>query len=160
MAAAVQNPILNSPMAVMENVVSAANGTSTRDVGGVLAAAVAGFQEAPIRYTVSTLLVTILVYLYRKSIPELDAKEPPVMLPRIPFIGHLVGMIRNQAEYYTSLQLVFLYQKYDGSTLALKRSQQEDGRRHRHTPHSRRQDVCHMGPGPRPICFAPEDALL
>ncbi|KAK4088466.1 hypothetical protein Purlil1_7345 [Purpureocillium lilacinum] len=103
MAAAVQNPILNSPMAVVENVVSAANGTSTRDAGGVLAAAVAGFQEAPIRYTVSTLLVTILVYLYRKSIPELDAKEPPVMLPRIPFIGHLVGMIRNQAEYYTSL---------------------------------------------------------
>ena len=104
MAAAVQNPILNSPIAVMDNTLSGTNGTASHEAGGILTAALAGFQEAPIRYTISTLLVTFLVYLYRKSIPEVDSKEPPIMLPRLPFIGHLVGMIRNQAEYYTNLQ--------------------------------------------------------
>ncbi|POR39694.1 Uncharacterized protein TPAR_00118 [Tolypocladium paradoxum] len=99
--AAVQQTF-GSPLATVDNVLSNSANATIRE-GGLLSAAVAGFQQAPIRYTVSTLFITFLVYLYRLSIPEVDSKEPPIMLPRIPFIGHLVGLIRNQAEYYTSL---------------------------------------------------------
>lgn len=77
------------------------NATSAE--GGLLAAAAAGFQQAPLRYTVSTLFFTFLFYLYKRSIPEVDGKEPPLMLPRMPFIGHLVGLVRNQSQYYTNL---------------------------------------------------------
>ncbi|PNY26058.1 Uncharacterized protein TCAP_04014 [Tolypocladium capitatum] len=73
------------------------------DDGGLLSAAVAGFQQAPIRCAVSALSIALVVYLYRLCVPAVDSREPPLMLPRIPFIGHLVGLIRNQAEYYTDL---------------------------------------------------------
>lgn len=71
--------------------------------GGMLSAAAAGFQQAPICYTLSILLITSLFYLYNMSIPQVDGKEPPLMLPRVPFIGHLVGLVRNQSQYYTNL---------------------------------------------------------
>ncbi|KJZ75729.1 hypothetical protein HIM_04886 [Hirsutella minnesotensis 3608] len=79
----------------------AANATGSQ--GGLLSAALAGFQQAPIRYTISTLLISFIIYLYKQSIPEIDSKEPPLMLPRIPFIGHLIGLVRNQSDYYTNL---------------------------------------------------------
>lgn len=105
--AAVQQTF-GTPLAMADSpIVGAANATARES--GLLATAVAEFQQSPIRYTVSTLLVTFLIYLYRQSIPELDAKEPPLMLPRIPFIGHLIGLIKNQAEYYTNLQYVLFY---------------------------------------------------
>ncbi|PHH86722.1 hypothetical protein CDD83_9832 [Cordyceps sp. RAO-2017] len=91
-----------SPLASADDgFAGAANATAS--AGGLLSAAVAGFQQAPIRYTLSTLFLTFLYYLYRQSIPELDSKEPPLMLPRIPFIGHLIGLVRNQSDYYTNL---------------------------------------------------------
>ncbi|KAM4064978.1 cytochrome p450 [Hirsutella rhossiliensis] len=91
-----------SPLASVDDAMSGtANATSAE--GGLLSAAVAGFQHAPIRYTLSTLFLTFLFYLYKMSIPEVDGKEPPLMLPRIPFIGHLIGLVRNQSQYYTNL---------------------------------------------------------
>ncbi|KID89382.1 cytochrome P450 [Metarhizium guizhouense ARSEF 977] len=93
---------LDTPLATADSLLMGAANATVRE-SGIIAAAVAEFQQSPIRYTVSTLLVTVLVYLYRRSIPALDAKEPPLMLPRIPFVGHLIGLIKNQAEYYTNL---------------------------------------------------------
>lgn len=100
--AAVQST-LDTPLATADSLLMGTANATVRE-SGIIAAAVAEFQQSPIRYTVSTLLVIVLVYLYRRSIPALDAKEPPLMLPRIPFVGHLIGLIRNQAEYYTNLQ--------------------------------------------------------
>lgn len=100
--AAVQQTF-GTPLAMADSSIIGAANATVRD-SGIVATAVTEFQQSPIRYTVSALLVTFLVYLYRQSIPELDAKEPPLMLPRIPYIGHLVGLIKNQAEYYTELQ--------------------------------------------------------
>ena len=35
---------------------------------------------------------------------ELDAKEPPLLKPRVPFIGHLLGMLRWQVSYMSMLR--------------------------------------------------------
>jgi hypothetical protein len=32
-----------------------------------------------------------------------DGREPPLLQPSIPFIGHLLGMIRHQSTFLTSL---------------------------------------------------------
>ncbi|KHN98710.1 Cytochrome P450 [Metarhizium album ARSEF 1941] len=91
---------LGTPLAMAES--PFANATARES--GMVSAAAAALQQSPTRYTVSALLFSVLVYLYRRSIPVLDAKEPPLMLPRIPFVGHLIGLIKNQAEYYTDLR--------------------------------------------------------
>ena len=36
--------------------------------------------------------------------PRLDPREPPLLKPRIPLVGHILGMIRHQAQYHTNLQ--------------------------------------------------------
>lgn len=92
---------LSSPLAAVDDVISnAANGTSAKEASGLVAAALIEFQTAPIRYAVTTVLVLFLIWLYKQSIPEVDSKEPPLMLPRIPFIGHVIPLVKDQAVYF------------------------------------------------------------
>ncbi|EFY93199.1 hypothetical protein MAC_00982 [Metarhizium acridum CQMa 102] len=93
---------LGTPLATTDSPLMGAANATIRE-SGIIAAAVAEFQQSPIRYAVSTLLVTVLIHLYRRSIPALDVKEPPLMLPGITFVGHLIGLIKNQAGYHTDL---------------------------------------------------------
>lgn len=39
--------------------------------------------------------------------PRLDPREPPTVKPTIPWIGHIVGIIRHQADYGRIVQFVF-----------------------------------------------------
>ena len=93
-------------MVTMVDNASSTTANATFCEGGLLSAALASFQQASIQYTLSASLIIYMFYLYRLSIPKLDSREPPIMLPRIPFVGHLVGLVRNQSDYYTSLQYV------------------------------------------------------
>ncbi|KAK4244311.1 cytochrome P450 [Corynascus novoguineensis] len=36
--------------------------------------------------------------------PRVDPREPPLLKPRIPFIGHIVSMMRHQTQFHISLQ--------------------------------------------------------
>jgi cytochrome P450 len=70
---------------------------------GIVAAALADIQQSPTRYLVSTIVVILMSWIYKRSIPEVDPREPKLLKPWIPGIGHIIGMMWNQSAYYTWL---------------------------------------------------------
>lgn len=50
---------------------------------------------------VTVLIIGFLVN--HLSSPKFDPREPPLVKPRIPIIGHLIGLIRYQNEYFNRL---------------------------------------------------------
>ena len=36
--------------------------------------------------------------------PKMDPKEPSLVTPMIPFIGHLIGLMRKRSQYYVDLR--------------------------------------------------------
>ncbi|KAK4128071.1 hypothetical protein N657DRAFT_551291, partial [Parathielavia appendiculata] len=36
--------------------------------------------------------------------PRLDPREPPLVKPGIPLVGHIIGLMRHQAQYHINLQ--------------------------------------------------------
>lgn len=95
---------LDFPMSSLNEGIANASANATAQPVSLVAAALAEVQSAPIRYLVPTLLLALFTYYYNSTIPDIDAREPKILMPRIPFIGHLVGLITNQHEYYTGLQ--------------------------------------------------------
>jgi hypothetical protein len=49
---------------------------------------------------VSTFLALAICIAYFRP-RKLEGREPPVIPPKIPFIGHLVGLLRNGFRYYS-----------------------------------------------------------
>lgn len=41
-----------------------------------------------------------------------DTREPPVIPQSIPFIGHVLGMLRHGSSYYTKITYVHTYPFY------------------------------------------------
>jgi hypothetical protein len=41
--------------------------------------------------------------------PRVDPREPPVVKPTIPWIGHILGIIRHQADYGRIIQFVLFF---------------------------------------------------
>ncbi|KAI9163452.1 Cytochrome P459 monooxygenase [Paramyrothecium foliicola] len=85
---------------------AAANGANvtTTVPEGIVAAALADIQQSPTRYVLSTVAVLLMTYLFKRSIPDVDAREPKLLLPWIPGIGHIIGMMWNQSSYYMWLR--------------------------------------------------------
>ncbi|KAG9239552.1 cytochrome P450 [Amylocarpus encephaloides] len=55
-------------------------------------------------YTLFLFLVPASIYgLDRLFSLTPDAREPPLVKPTIPIIGHLIGIIRHQSQYYTKI---------------------------------------------------------
>ena len=50
-------------------------------------------------YLVALASVSLLVFLYWRR--GHDPREPPLISPRIPIIGHALGIIRHGIPYYT-----------------------------------------------------------
>ncbi|KAK4449078.1 cytochrome P450 [Podospora aff. communis PSN243] len=46
----------------------------------------------------------IAILLHLLAIPNVEPREPPLVKPRIPLIGHIIGLIRYQAEYHMMLR--------------------------------------------------------
>lgn len=53
---------------------------------------------------VITSLAVIIAALTKLCYPTLDPSEPPVVLPKVPIIGHLLGIIQHQSNYHTILK--------------------------------------------------------
>jgi hypothetical protein len=54
-------------------------------------------------------IASILIFfslLYRYSSPRMDPREPPVLKPTIPLVGHIVGLARHGVNYFDSLRYV------------------------------------------------------
>ncbi|KAG5746359.1 hypothetical protein H9Q70_010950 [Fusarium xylarioides] len=83
----------------------AVNGT-TSSPGSVLEFLVNDFKQSPANYlTVVAVLFTAILF-YKLSSPSLDGQEPPLLKPRVPIIGHLIGIIKYKGAY-----LKILYDK-------------------------------------------------
>jgi hypothetical protein len=48
-------------------------------------------------------LVAALVLLGRLLAPKIGPSEPPILKPRIPFVGHIIGMMREKNSFYQRL---------------------------------------------------------
>lgn len=62
------------------------------------------FDNLPLLSTWFTLaLPALLLLLSRYVAPTVDENEPPLLKPRIPFIGHIVSMFRDGSNLYVNL---------------------------------------------------------
>lgn len=48
----------------------------------------------------SILLLSIVSLLYRQLLSTRDPREPPIVASRVPVVGHLLGLIKHDAEYF------------------------------------------------------------
>ena len=58
---------------------------------------------SPIIMAVAVVVLSVLFLLWRKADVSLDPDEPPIALAKIPFIGHILGLMRYQIEYFEKL---------------------------------------------------------
>lgn len=51
-------------------------------------------------------IVVLSLYLLYRQLPDRsqDQMEPPLVQHRIPFVGHILGMIWGKTEYYVQLR--------------------------------------------------------
>jgi len=60
----------------------------------------------PVIIAIAVGIISGLFLLWRKADVSLDPREPPIALSRIPFLGHILGMIWYQTEYFEILRSV------------------------------------------------------
>lgn len=48
-------------------------------------------------------LSAVLLVLSRFAAPTVDENEPPIIKPRVPFIGHIITMLRDGSDIYVNL---------------------------------------------------------
>lgn len=51
-------------------------------------------------------ILSVLFLLWRTADVSLDPDEPPIALSRIPFVGHILGLMRYQVGYFEILRSV------------------------------------------------------
>ncbi|KAH7014196.1 cytochrome P450 [Microdochium trichocladiopsis] len=52
----------------------------------------------------SAIAVVLALLVHRLSTPRLDPREPPLLKPTIPLVGHIIGLIRNGVDFFVTLQ--------------------------------------------------------
>ncbi|KAK4201355.1 putative cytochrome P450 E-class, group IV [Triangularia verruculosa] len=60
-------------------------------------------SNPPVVTGIAAVLLAILINTLTTP-RQVDPREPPLLKPTIPFIGHIIGLIRHQAEYHRILQ--------------------------------------------------------
>jgi hypothetical protein len=61
-------------------------------------------------YTPSIVLATaaVLLVCWSRLSVRVDPREPPILKPTIPYIGHIIGLFTQQSSYFEKLRFVFL----------------------------------------------------
>lgn len=78
----------------------AVNGTS-----GALPALITPGLNSPMTIPITIGIAVVIAFLVLHTLtPSVDPREPPLVRPRIPFIGHIVGLMRHQAQFHMNLQ--------------------------------------------------------
>ena len=74
---------------------------ASADGAGTNGLANAGFTAR----TLVTLAIAPLLLVFLKTwlFPKLDPREPPALQPKVPFIGHIISLIRENTAYYARL---------------------------------------------------------
>ncbi|KAJ0359266.1 hypothetical protein COL154_008410 [Colletotrichum chrysophilum] len=79
-------------------------GNGTAKAGSFLAFLAEDVQRSPVLYSTFAAVLAILVLVSRLSSPAVEEREPPLMKPTIPVIGHLIGMIKHESHYFKFLE--------------------------------------------------------
>ncbi len=87
----------NSPSVVGGDMAN--NGSAS----GIVSMLMEGLELASGRYFTIAATVAAAVLLVSFATPRLDPREPVAVKSTIPFIGHLIGIIRHQAKYHLLL---------------------------------------------------------
>ena len=58
------------------------------------------------RYATSIFLaIAVLVFLVQRSLAvRMDRREPPLVKPRIPYIGHIISLVKDPSTYLQSFR--------------------------------------------------------
>lgn len=61
-------------------------------------------------YTPSIILATaaVLLVCWSRLSVRVDPREPPILKPTIPYVGHIIGLLTHQNSYFEKLRYVFL----------------------------------------------------
>jgi hypothetical protein len=54
-------------------------------------------------FTLLLLVAGFLMICWQRMAVRLDPREPPLLKPKIPFIGHLIGILTDQSVYFEKL---------------------------------------------------------
>jgi hypothetical protein len=56
-------------------------------------------------YTPSVILAVlgVLLIIRQRLAIQLDPQEPPILKPKIPYIGHIIGLLQYNSGYYDRL---------------------------------------------------------
>lgn len=49
-------------------------------------------------------LVAVLHFLGKIITPKINQHEPPILTPRVPLIGHILGLMKYEANYFSVLR--------------------------------------------------------
>ncbi|KAK3935473.1 cytochrome P450 [Diplogelasinospora grovesii] len=60
-------------------------------------------QTTALLLTAALPLLFILLLLGKFLYPTFDPREPPVLYPRVPFIGHIISLVREKSGFYARL---------------------------------------------------------
>ena len=62
-------------------------------------------------YTPSIILgvVAVLLVCWQRLSVQCDPREPPLLKPSIPYIGHIIGLFRYNGEYFEKLKYVLYH---------------------------------------------------
>lgn len=60
----------------------------------------------PATATVAVACVLLAILAKAAYFPSLDPREPPLVCSTVPFIGHILGMVQHQSDYFTRLVCV------------------------------------------------------
>ena len=84
-----------------------ANGTNSAASGLVESLFAAGAQldlASSRLYLFLAAATAVAALLVSLASPRVNGDEPPLVKPVIPFVGHIVGLLRQQAKYHVLLQ--------------------------------------------------------
>jgi hypothetical protein len=77
----------------------------TNDTLGMLPLLTGRILERPMTVPATIAIALVLAFLVLHTLtPSIDPREPSLVKPRIPFVGHIIGMMQHQAGYHIRLQ--------------------------------------------------------
>lgn len=61
--------------------------------------------ESPVRFymAAAVLLAALFMSVCRIATPRVHPQEPPLVKPRIPLVGHIVGLLTEKSQYFVTL---------------------------------------------------------
>lgn len=66
-------------------------------------------DTSPAAVAAACILVPLLAVLIKAGFfPSIDPREPPLVRSKVPFIGHILGLVQEQSNYFNRLVCVSL----------------------------------------------------